>query len=352
MKKASGSRCVGLILVMITLLFLGGCGFKNDPLPPDKIVPKAISDLTHSIDAKGVKLSWSYPIETVLGTAIGEIDSFELYRAVVPLKDYCKNCPIPFSDPVEIAGGITSEEERRKATYETTLLRSGHRYFFKVRSRTSWWATSGDSNIVSFIWNTPVKAVGSLMAKGGDSSVTLSWQPATTMIDGRAVTDPVKYQVLRSLGGKGFEKIGEPVSSSTFVDRQAKTGKKYFYKVQSLMVLGDDIVSGSVSDPVSAMAVDMVPPTPPTGVTAVRTNKGIKLFWDKSQESDVKSYKIYRRTASEDDPKVIGEVQVIYNIFEDTTASEEISYYYSVTAVDSSGQGNESERSREATIRH
>lgn len=352
MKRLSGPRCVGLVLVMVTLFFLGGCGYKNDPVPPDKIVPKAINDLAYTIDEKGVRLTWSYPIETILGTDIVAVDSFELYRAVVPLKDYCQNCPIPFSDPIEVAGGATSDEERRKANYETTLLRSGHRYFFKVRSRTSWWASSGDSNIVSFIWHTPVKAIGSLQAKGGDSSVSLSWQPASTLIDGRTVEDPVRYQVLRSLGGKGFEKVGEPVAGTSFVDRQAKTGKKYFYKIQSLLVLGADVVAGGVSDSVSGMAVDAVPPAPVTGVTAVRTSKGIKLFWDQSDESDVKSYKIYRRTAAEDMPKMIGEVQAVYTIFVDTSAAEDVSYYYSVTAVDSSERGNESDKSREATVRH
>lgn len=352
MKIASGARFTGSILVMAILFFVGGCGYKNRPVPPEQIVPKAIEDLRYSIDEKGVKLTWSYPLETIKGTDIVEIDSFSLYRAVVPLKDYCKNCPIPFGEPIEVAGGVTSEEERRQASYETSLLRPGHRYFFKVSSRTSWWATSNDSNIISFVWHVPVKAVASVQAKGGDSSVSVSWQPATTLLDGRKVENPVKYQVLRSLGGKGFDKIGEPVTGTTFVDRQALTGKKYFYKVQSLMDFDGNIVSGGVSDPVSGMAADMTASIPPSGVTAVRTGKGIKIFWNRLDDADVKGYKIYRRTASEDVPKVIGEVKAVYTIFEDTTASEDVKYYYSVTAVDMAEPSNESDPSREATIRH
>ena len=67
---------------------------------------------------------------------------------------------------------------------------------------------------------------------------------------------------------------------------------------------------------------------------------------------DVEEYRVYRRTADEDDAKVIGKVKAIYTIFEDTSASENIQYYYSVTAVDQAEPGNESDRSREATIRH
>jgi len=327
-------------------------GIKNLPVAPDKIVPEAIDDLQYSVDQKGVKLTWSYPLETIKGTDIVEIDSFLLYRAVVANKDYCKNCPIPFGDPIEVAGGETSDEERRKASYESSLLRSGHRYFFKVRSRTSWWASSADSNIVSFVWHVPVKAVASVTIKGGDGSVILNWQPATTLLDGRQVDNPVKYQILRSLGGKGFEKIGEPVTDTTYVDRQVMTGKKYFYKVQSVMDFEGNIVSGGISDSVSGMAADMTAPLPPSGITAVKTDKGIKVFWNRSNSDDVEIYRIYRRAADEDDGKVIGKVKAIYTIFEDTSASENITYYYSVTAVDQAKPGNESDRSREATIRH
>lgn len=352
MNITSSQRLAGSIVVMATLFFVSSCGYKNHPVAPDKIVPKAIDDLQYSVDEKGVKLSWSYPIKTIKGTDIVEIDSFDLYRAVVPLKDYCETCPIPFGDPIEVAGGTTSEEERRQASYESSLLRSGHRYFFKVRSRTSWWATSDDSNIVSFVWSVPVKAVSSVVTKGGDSLITLSWQPATTFLDGRQVDSPVKYQVLRSLGGKGFEKIGEPVSATTYVDQQVVAGKKYFYKVQSMMELDSHIISGGVSEPVSGMAIDMTPPAAPSGVTAVRTGQGIKVFWDRPDDTDLKIFRIYRRTADDKTSKVIGEVEAVYSIFEDTSALEDVSYYYVVTAVDDAEPGNESKRSEEATIRH
>ena len=352
MKITSSQRFAGAIVVMVTLFFVGGCGYKNRPVAPDKIVPKAIEDLQYSIDEKGVKLTWSYPLETIRGTDIVELDSFDLYRAVVPLKDYCANCPIPFAKPIEVAADAISAEERQQANYESTLLRSGHRYFFKVRSRTSWWATSDDSNIVSFVWHVPVKAVSSVVASGGESAVTVRWQPATTLLDGRPVEGTVKYQVLRSLGGKGFDKMGAPITATTYVDSQAQVGKKYFYKIQSLMEFAGAGVSGGVSEPVSGMAVDMTPPPAPTGVTAVKTSKGIKLFWDRLASGEVTSYRVYRRTATEKQQKLIGEVQGVYSIFEDTGAEEAIVYYYAVTAVDNAEPGNESELSQEATIRH
>jgi len=350
MKIASSQRLVGSILVMMTLFIVVGCGYKNKPVPPEKVVPKAIEDLQYTLDEKGVKLTWSYPVETIKGTPVVEIDAFDLYRAVIPLADYCKTCPIPFSDPLEVAGGVTSDEERRQATYESTLLRPGHRYFFMVRSRTSWWASSADSNIVSFVWNVPVKAVESVNVSVGDSSITLNWPPATSYIDDRPVDGPVKYQVLRSVEGKGFEKTGDPIEATSYVDQSVVAGKKYSYKVQAMMEYDGSVISGGVSDPVSGMALDMTPPDAPTGVTAVRTGGGIKVFWDRMD--DAKTYRIYRRNTDEAAMKMIGEIQGIYTIFEDTNVAEDAIYFYSVTAVDSAEPGNESAKSAEATIRH
>ena len=82
------------------------------------------------------------------------------------------------------------------------------------------------------------------------------------------------------------------------------------------------------------------------------TGAGIKVFWDKSRDADVKGYKVYRRSADEKTAVVIGDVSAVYSIFEDANVSADGSYYYSVTAYDKAEAQNESEKSREASIRH
>ena len=111
-------------------------------------------------------------------------------------------------------------------------------------------------------------------------------------------------------------------------------------------------VSGGFSDSISVVAVDQTAPAPPTGVTVVQTAAGIKIFWDKSREADVKGYRIYKRSSSEKSSRKIGDVSGIYSIFEDKNVSDDGSYYYSVTAYDKAEKANESEQSQEAGIRH
>lgn len=345
-------RLAGIFLVGASLL-VAGCGYKNPPIPPQSVVPKPIDDLLFTVRDDGVQLSWSYPVQTIKGSPIEDISSFELFRAEIPLEEYCGSCPIPFGEPMEIDGGSPFDGEvRRKATYDSSLLRSGHKYFFKVRSRTSWWASSIDSNVITFLWFQPAEAPVGVKALPGDRQVTLSWQPVTTLSDGSPATMPIRYQLLRSIGGQDMVKTGDLLSSASFVDRQVLNGKKYFYAVQSMMDYNGDLVSGGVSDKVAVTPVDLTPPLPPSGVTAVRTGVGIKIFWDRSDESDIAGYRVYRRAADKDSYESMGEVKAEYTLFVDSKAGDRVRYYYAVTAIDQSSPPNESNKSREATVRY
>ncbi len=352
MKIVNGACVAGSFLLIGTLLFVGGCGFKNYPVPPQSVVPKPIEDLRYTVDEKGVTLTWSYPVQTVKGTDIEEVSSFDLYRAVVPLDDYCAGCPIPFGEPLVLPGGQNGQETRRIATYQTSLLRSGDKYFFKVRSRTSWWAASGDSNIVSFIWHTPTKAPEGVTAKIGDGQVTVHWKPVTAYMDGSKVDMPVEYQVLRSKGGQGFVALGKPLSGTEYVDRMVVNNQKYFYKIQSILLFDGNTVNGSTSEGVNVVPVDLTPPVPPTSVTVIAVEGGNKVYWEKSMERDVAGYRIYRRAADQQKPVLLGETNVGAVSFTDSHVPAGIRVYYSVTAIDKAHPPNESEPSREVTLRH
>lgn len=345
------TRIAGALLLTGTLFLAGGCGYKSEPVPPDSIVPMAIDDLRYATSVKGMTLSWTFPKETIRGTELTDITSFDVYRAVVPLKDYCSTCPIPFQEAVRVPGGLVGSEGKRQGSYETEILRSGHKYFFKVLTRTSWWAASGDSNIISFIWHVPAKGPEGLSIKAVDASATMSWQPVTTLQDGQAAEYPLTYQILRSKDNKEFAAIGGATAKTTFTDNSIINGETYYYQVQSLLMIEDNAVSGGFSESVSATPIDLTPPAPPTGVSAVQTAKGIKIFWDKSRDADVKGYRIYRRGAA-GTPELIGEVPAVHNIFEDTNVAADTKFYYSVSAYDQMETPNESEKSREASLRH
>jgi hypothetical protein len=157
--------------------------------------------------------------------------------------------------------------------------------------------------------------------------------------------------VSRSVGGSSFTNIGEPVADTSTVDRQVANGRKYYYRVQAITVYDKGSVGGGLSESVAATPVDQTPPAPPTGVKAVRTAAGVKIFWDEVQEKDLKGYKVYRRQSGDSAPVLVGKVDVPYTLYEDRKSpANAVRLFYSVSSIDQSEPPNESVRSPEVMI--
>lgn len=341
----------GMALLGAALLFSGGCGFKNKPVPPASVVPAPIEDLRHIVSDKGVQLTWSYPVRTIRGSVLEDVSDFELFLAEIPLAEYCGGCPVPFAAPIGVGGGATMDgTTRRQASFDMGSLKPGHKYFVKVRSRNSWFADSDDSNIVSFVWFEPAPATAQVKVTPGDRQLSLAWQPVALKPPTTDMT--VKYQVLRSMDGKDYARQGDPVATTSFVDRNLVNGRKYFYTVQTITDYKNELALGGVSKAVEAMPQDMTAPLPPSGVSAVRTDAGIKVFWDRSEAADLAGYRVYRRAADKDAYEKIGTVEPNYTLFVDSGAGDSVRYYYAVSAYDTATPANESGKSREATIRN
>ena len=342
------SRLAGTFFLAGFLALSAGCGYKTNPVPPQTVVPEAIQDLRYSLDDKGARLTWSYPVETISGDHISEILSFELYRAELPLKDFCGDCPIPFGQPIELPGGLTGEKTRATGEYVSGMLRSGNKYFFKMRSRTSYLAASKDSNIISFIYHTPAAAPDGLKAEAAGGAVSLQWQEVTTLADGKPVDLPVTYQVLKSSDGKNFAPLGARLTTTSMTDKKVESGTTYFYRVQSSMEFEGERVDGGDSSVVKVSVVDRVPPAQVTGVTVVASTSNVRIFWDASEDKDLAGYRIYKRAGGQA-MSMIGEVGSNQTIFIDNDLVDG-KVFYAVSAVDT--DGNEGRKSEEATTRH
>ena len=338
---------------LLAAVVLSGCGYKNPPVPPEQVVPKAVNDLRFVGAGQEGRLEWTYPVETVTGNDLVAIDSFELFQASVAVKDYCPDCPIPFGQPQILpAGEPTIQGKKRTASIETPQLTPGKKYFFKVRSRTSWWVASDDSNTVSFVWNVTASAPRGLRAKIGNKDIALAWYPVTAMADGSPLTAPARYQVQRSDDGHAFTAIAV-VQSPHYVDNSVNLGQKYSYRVLALTramgvattTTGE--VESDMSNVVTATLVAASALVPPSRIGVAVTAAGSRVYWDPVENAA--GYRVYRRAAAESDYQRLGEARAEANIFIDKSAREGVTYYYVITTL--GADGLESPQSSPATSR-
>lgn len=95
------------------------------------------------------------------------------------------------------------------------------------------------------------------------------------------------------------------------------------------------------------VVADYVPPSAPNGLSAGLGDGVVDLIWNENDESDLDSYTVYRSTTSGSYDEAFFNGLVSGN-FQDTSVANGVTYYYVVTAVDTSG--NESEYSTEVSV--
>lgn len=336
-----------IILIFLVGLSVSSCGRKTLPIPPQDALPQVITDLSFRQDENKIVLNWTAPDHTTAGSKLPNIASFEILRAVVPEKDFCAGCPVSFTSSLEIKSETAIKDPKsRAAEYTEMILRPGHRFFYKVRSKAGWRLVSDDSNIVSFSWNSPANAPESPAAIPGDMEIMLSWLPVTTLIDGQQLNDPL-YQVFRSRSEENFSPIGEPVAVPAYTDSGLINNQQYFYKVSAIQRQGQTQITGLASRIVSTTPKDMTAPAPPKNITVVQLADGVRVLWDQGAEKDIAGYRIYRRAATEKILTKIGQVNHSKFSFTDQPSLKEKGLYYAVTAYDRATPANESQISKE-----
>ena len=338
-----GSFLARSSLILIGILFIS-CGKKSPPVSPQAVIPAPITGVEYRLDEAGATLTWKSPVRTEQGKKMEKIQSFILERAEYQSSDFCKNCPVHYNITATISAAELSAEQRRQPSYRDEDLRPDHIYLYRVRTSMGWQITSLPSEPVSFTWQLPVEAVSGLKADSGDQQINLNWQPPTMGLDGSPVTEPLRYQVFRSVSGDRFLPLDKPVTDLYFKDDQVALGVAYQYKVRASRLSGG---TGAFSFPVEATPVDMTPPPAPQGLNTLTTPEGTKLFWEPVEAPDLAGYKIFRRAENEE-LRLIGTINAPKNSFIDQSTGEQQIYYYRLKAFDQADPANISPFSEES----
>jgi len=169
----------------------------------------------------------------------------------------------------------------------------------------------------------PAPPVG-LAATTSNAQVSLSWT---------ASSGASSYRVKRGIfNGGPYTQIATPTSAA-YTDSAVTNGTTYYYVVTALNAGGES------ADSAQASATPTPPiPAAPTALTATAGDHQVALSWPAS--SGATSYRVKRGTSS--GGPYVQLTAPASTAYTDTTTSNGITYYYVVTAANSSGESGNS----------
>jgi fibronectin type 3 domain-containing protein len=352
-------RAVALAAVAFSVLALGACGRRGNPVPPEVRVPQAVIDLAAVEREGGIELTWSLPRQRVDRTRLLDPGIARLYRvedtgtgdprAAMLVDDrvagYAEIATFRILDPPSpaIQRGRVTYVDRRNLAY-------GRRYTYVVTTADGQGRTSPPSARVSVTYIAPPAPPQALRAAAGDRAVTLAWTAPERLVDDSPITAPLTYEVLRA-DERGA--VPAPVGrtqpgETTFTDRGLDNDRTYEYAVRALRASGTASATGEASARVTATPVRTTPPAAVTDLVAIASRGEVRLSWRASAEPDVAGYVVYRATPGAAAVRV-GAVQTPATTFVDRNVAPG-TYRYTVRAYDATARANESGPSNEVTV--
>ncbi|MBM3813402.1 MAG: hypothetical protein FJW20_17405 [Acidimicrobiia bacterium] len=291
-------------------LMLVGCGYVGDPLPPALNIPQPVTDL--AVQQRGDKLLIQFTIPPLT------TDRLPLRVGAIELRGGDQTLPAEAAEPGPVSLSVPLAPFK------------GRKVRFQVRVASHKMKWSDVSNPVELEVTAPVPAPDTLRAEATAEGVRLSWSSKAGLVRVER----------RGLGG--FQQVAE-VKQPEWLDKETVFGESYQYRVMALAGRAESDYAG----PVEITPRDTFPPSAPLNVTAVEGIGSIELTWDRSRESDVAGYRVYRGVTSD----VLAPFDEIRQVssFSDREVKSGTVYFYAVSAVDQAG--NESKPSEAVEIK-
>ncbi len=318
---------LGVPLVLSSLVFINGCGYIADPLPPSPQIPLAVKDLGAVERGERVLIEFTAPALTT--------DSVPLRRMQVDLR----------------AGPDAPDWEARAARIETPAAQPGR---VRVELAARAWANrdvvirvrlagrtgrlSEWSNAVRMNVAPPLETPQDVQAVAVPAGVRVSWKaPAGTA-----------YRIYRRAAKEAEPVLVGTAEKPEFVDAATQYGTQYEYWVEAFTKAGDAEAMSERSAPSGVTPEDHFPPAVPSGLTATAGTGAIQVSWTPNSEDDLRGYYVYRSAAGGAFERIGDALPAPY--YADRATQSGVTYRYSISAIDQ--KGNESARSEpaEATV--
>jgi len=347
------------LLAALSLLstFLTGCASPSEPLERKPVVAQKISDLRAVQTGNDVVLHFTLPTETVDRRPLDQPLSIEIYRGIgAPGAESGTHIALLATIPTAELDQYASQGQIRYVDALNAEDFLGHDDIagisYCIRTRASAKRASDSSNVAYLQIRPAFQPIADLQAQLTPSAILLSWTPAVKTLTGS--TPPVaSYRIYRgeltpSAAGNAeapeppLARIGE-TESPGFPDAQFEFGRSYVYSVRSIAGSGSEALESSDSNLVTITPRDTFPPAAPTGLVLVLVPKQAEtathfaLSWAISPETDVAGYNVYRTEQAGGTGERLNSQLLLTPAFRDMNVQPGRRYFYTVTAVDRSG---------------
>ena len=271
---------------------------------------------------------------TVLGTASETISFNTTYFIVVKFdKDaagtYYKSGsiwinPTPGASEPAVSGTFTgSYTAMNKIADFLTALGGSAVITDEIRLGTTWADVTPNNGLAG-----PATPTGLTVDSVGANTVSLSWTASTG--------GPISYNVKRAPSSGGtYATVGTTTAPTVTFTNTVTGGATYYYTVSAVNVGGESAASSYVS-----ATPTLGVPSAPTGLEAIPSENAVALNWTAPAIGSPTSYNVLRSTTSGSGYSVLttpgAQTTPIYN---DTTAVNDTTYYYVVSAVNATGEG-------------
>jgi hypothetical protein len=340
-----------------------GCGAPGEPVPNSAPVAAPITDLAAHQSGDGVQITFTIPGRSTTGERLLTTPAVEILRGNLKsdgapdLKSLRVTDNIPgalaekyfvgdkfqFTDPV-------SPEETKNHAVST---------FYVVRTRLSQKRASSNSNpVVVKIVSVPER-IGTMEVHVTEPAIELTWRAIDKTSAGQPLSSPPGYNVYRAeldesavdavkadsslLDASGKLQILSSQPGQTFSDKNFEFGKNYVYVVRSTLTVDGATFESADSLPAFTSPRDIFPPAAPQSLSAAvlpSENKNasvVDLSWSINVEPDFAGYHVYRSDQPDQKGRLMTGDLLPTPAYRDTSVEPAHRYWYTVTAVDRSG---------------
>ena len=377
----SYARRLPIFYFLFSIFILYGCAAPGEPIERKPPTPTPVADLTASQSGNDVILTFTLPRDSVEKREILKPISIDVYRNFEPVPP--DNSPAAFAPanptllltiPPAMVDRYTVQGQTRfvDTLRAEDLAPGGREAVYLVRVFVSPKKLSANSNVAALTVYPAANPIADLKAEFQRAGVALSWTPPEKTLIGKA-PNIASYRVYRAeiesaqnasatspaAGGTEapntkvpFARIAEP-ASPPYIDTQTELGKTYVYSVRSVAQYPGAQVESLDSNFATIIPKDVFPPPAPQDLVAAFVPAAggapayLDLSWSINAATDIAGYNVYR---SEDPARPgtrVNSELLLTPAFRDMNAVPGRIYFYTVTAVDRSG--NESPASPPAS---